>query len=64
MMATDLEGDSQRAISAITIGNRHRRDLGDVSGLANSIAELGLLHPIVIRADGRLIAGERHENIN
>jgi ParB/RepB/Spo0J family partition protein len=49
----------QHAISEIRIGNRYRRDLGDVSGLADSIAELGLLHPIVIRADGRLIAGER-----
>jgi hypothetical protein len=38
---------------------RHRRELGDVSELARRIAELGLLHPIVIRPDGRLIAGER-----
>jgi ParB/Sulfiredoxin domain len=49
----------QHAISEIRIGNRYRRDLGDVSGLADSIAELGLLHPIVIRADGRLVVGER-----
>ena len=37
-----------RRISAITIGVRHRRDLGDIEGLAASIAEVGLLHPVVI----------------
>jgi hypothetical protein len=48
-----------RRISDIRKGFRHRRDLGDIDELAASIAELGLLHPIVIRSDGRLIAGER-----
>ena len=46
-------------ISSIQVGERHRRDLGDVEQLAASIAELGLLHPIVIKPDGVLIAGER-----
>jgi hypothetical protein len=36
-----------RRISAITIGVRHRRDLGGIDGLAASIAEIGLLHPVV-----------------
>ena len=54
------EGRPRRApIAKIHIGKRHRRDLGDVDGLAASIAELGLLHPVVIRPDGALIAGER-----
>ena len=35
---------ANRRISAITIGVRHRRDLGDIEGLAASIAEVGLLH--------------------
>ena len=48
-----------RAIDEITVGFRHRRDLGDIASLATSIAEVGLLHPIVIRPDGVLIAGER-----
>jgi ParB/RepB/Spo0J family partition protein len=48
-----------RPITSITIGTRHRRDMGDVEGLAASIAELGLLHPIVVTPDGKLIAGER-----
>jgi N6-adenosine-specific RNA methylase IME4/ParB-like chromosome segregation protein Spo0J len=46
-------------ISRISIGTRHRRSVGDVSSLAASIAEVGLLHPIPITPDGRLIAGER-----
>ena len=50
---------SERAISDIRIGKRHRVDLGDVAGLSASIREVGLLHPIVIRPDGLLIAGER-----
>jgi ParB family transcriptional regulator, chromosome partitioning protein len=33
--------------------------MGDLAGLAASLAELGLLHPVVIRPDGTLIAGER-----
>src|SRR6516162_8097907 len=46
-------------IDSIRVGPRHRRDMGDIAGLAASIAELGLLHPVVIRPDGFLIAGER-----
>ena len=33
--------------------------MGDIASLAASMAELGLLQSIVIRPDGRLIAGER-----
>jgi hypothetical protein len=32
-------------ISAIILGKRHRRDIGDIEGLAASIADLGLLPP-------------------
>ena len=46
-------------IDAIRVGPRHRKDLGDIPALAASMAELGLLQPIVIRPDGTLIAGER-----
>lgn len=48
-----------RPIAEIRIGHRHRRDLGDVDQLAASIADLGLLQPVVVRPDGQLIAGER-----
>jgi ParB/RepB/Spo0J family partition protein len=47
------------AITKVKIGKRHRRDLGDIDTLARSVADIGLLHPIVVRPDGRLIAGER-----
>ncbi|MGH2447587.1 MAG: ParB N-terminal domain-containing protein [Chloroflexota bacterium] len=47
------------ALSAIRIGERHRRDLGDIDALARNIREVGLLHPVVVRPDGALIAGER-----
>jgi hypothetical protein len=46
-------------VANIRIGKRHRHDLGDITGLAATIAELGLLHPIVVKPDGSLIAGER-----
>lgn len=48
-----------RQISSIVVGRRHRRDMGDIERLAATIADLGLLHPIVIKPDGTLIAGER-----
>jgi ParB-like chromosome segregation protein Spo0J len=46
-------------LDEIELGKRFRKDLGDVTELAVSIAEVGLLHPIVITKDGRLIAGAR-----
>jgi ParB/RepB/Spo0J family partition protein len=46
-------------LDAVKIGTRHRRDMGDIDGLARSIKAVGLLHPIVIRPAGLLIAGER-----
>jgi ParB family chromosome partitioning protein len=48
-----------RAIADIRVGKRHRRDLGDIEGLAASIAAIGLIHPIPIDEDGRLLAGAR-----
>ena len=46
-------------IDGIEIGVRHRHDLGDIDDLAASIANIGLLHPVVVTPDGQLIAGER-----
>jgi len=43
----------------ITVGTRHRKDIGDIAALAAGIADVGLLHPIVVRPDGTLIAGGR-----
>jgi ParB family transcriptional regulator, chromosome partitioning protein len=55
----DLTLTSTFALDDIIIGIRHRRDIGDIGSLARSVAEVGLLHPIVIRPDGVLIAGAR-----
>lgn len=46
-------------IDAIRIERRFRSDLGDLQPLVKSIDSLGLLHPIVVRPDGMLIAGLR-----
>lgn len=54
-----MTGSATMAVASIKRGVRHRRDLGDVDALAASIGDVGLLHPIVIRADHTLIAGER-----
>jgi ParB/RepB/Spo0J family partition protein len=52
-------GSAVFPIDRVVTGIRHRRDMGDLAGLASSMSALGLLHPVVVRPDGRLIAGER-----
>lgn len=46
-------------IDKIQIGERVRKDMGDLKSLAESIARHGLLHPVVIKTDNTLIAGHR-----
>ncbi len=46
-------------ITSIKVEDRQRKDLGDVADLAASMAEHGLIQPIVLNFDNRLIAGER-----
>jgi len=46
-------------IEAIHVSGRHRKDLGDIPELAASIEAIGLLHPIVVTSDHKLIVGER-----
>jgi ParB-like chromosome segregation protein Spo0J len=46
-------------IATIRIGERHRKDLGDLQPLADSIAAEGLLQPIGITATAELVFGER-----
>jgi N6-adenosine-specific RNA methylase IME4 len=50
---------TERLISEIKIGQRHRRDLGDIEALARNIKEIGLLHTFPVTPSGELIAGER-----
>lgn len=49
----------ERTIDSITIGVRHRKDLGDLDKLKESIQSLGLLQPITIAPDGTLLCGRR-----
>jgi N6-adenosine-specific RNA methylase IME4 len=56
---TDSPAAEFRLVSDIKIGNRHRKDLGDITSLALSIQQVGLLHPPVVTPDDILIAGER-----
>lgn len=48
-----------RAVATITVGARHRTDLGDITTLAESIARQGLLQPITLTPDGVLVCGAR-----
>ena len=49
----------QRAISEIIIGERCRKEMGDLVALANSIESVGLMHPVVVDSANNLIAGEQ-----
>ena len=46
-------------LKRIQVGRRFRKALGDLQALAESIEEVGLLHPVVDTPQGRLIAGRR-----
>lgn len=54
-----MNAPQRMPIATIKQGSRFRQDLGDIEGLAESIDEIGLLHPVVVRTDGTLIAGVR-----
>ncbi len=56
LIATEI---TTQKVSDIKVLNRHRRVLGDITMLARSIEEVGLLQPVVIRPDGTLVAGAR-----
>lgn len=49
----------QVRIADIQIGNRHRKEMGDLAGLARSIQEIGLLQPIGVKPDLELVFGHR-----
>jgi ParB-like chromosome segregation protein Spo0J len=52
-------GPTVMRVDKILVGERHRKDMGDIALLAANIAAVGLLHPIVVQPDGTLIAGAR-----
>ncbi len=58
LLASDSRSVAMK-IAEINVGLRFRKDLGDLRTLAASIGDVGLLHPIVVTPEGRLIAGQR-----
>jgi len=46
-------------VASVLIGERTRKNLGDIDGLALSIKQAGLLHPIVVTDKHELVAGGR-----
>ena len=46
-------------ISAVRVGSRHRRDMGDIGQLAASIETVRLLQPIGITPNFDLVFGAR-----
>jgi ParB family chromosome partitioning protein len=46
-------------VADVQVRLRYRKELGNLTSLANSIRSVGLLHPIVITSDRQLIAGQR-----
>ena len=48
-----------RAVDSITVGYRHRRGLGDLQALCDSIRRVGLLGPLTVTPDGLLLCGWR-----
>lgn len=46
-------------VDVVQVQGRYRRNLGDLDSLAQSIADIGLLNPITVTSDFRLVAGER-----
>jgi len=49
----------KKLISEIIVGERHRKDMGDLDQLADSILEEGLLQPVGITPEGELVFGHR-----
>ncbi|NLD76226.1 MAG: ParB N-terminal domain-containing protein [Acidimicrobiales bacterium] len=48
-----------RLVDSIVVGQRHRRDTGDLTPLIDSLKRVGLLQPVTITPDGHLICGYR-----
>ncbi|GAA1873935.1 ParB N-terminal domain-containing protein [Myceligenerans crystallogenes] len=58
-MPEEQLGGLDVAIDGITVGVRHRKELGDLQTLAASIEKLGLLQPITITPNRVLVCGWR-----
>lgn len=51
--------ESSVGVSLVSIGKRFRKDMGDLQSLADSIKAHGLLQPIGVTKDNKLVFGER-----
>ena len=49
----------ERSIDSIVVGERHRREPGDLTPLTDSMKRVGLLQPVTITPEGFLICGYR-----
>lgn len=49
----------QIPLSKIRVGERSRKDMGDLGSLMRSMHKRGLINPITVDAEGNLICGER-----
>ena len=49
----------ERSVASIVVGERHRRDPGDLTPLMDSLRRVGMLQPVTITPDGYLICGYR-----
>ena len=49
----------ERRVDSIVVGQRHRRNAGDLTTLMDSMKRVGLLQPVTITPDGYLICGYR-----
>ncbi|GAB4087302.1 hypothetical protein GCM10028784_39320 [Myceligenerans cantabricum] len=61
-MSDETTGDGlrlDRAVDSIIVGLRHRREVGDLEALRDSIDRLGLLCPLTVTPDGYLLCGWR-----
>jgi ParB-like chromosome segregation protein Spo0J len=61
MMVADHATLRDLKIAAIKVGPRHRKDMGDLTSLAESICQEGLLQPIGVTNRLELVFGEPKE---
>lgn len=54
-----MTGERAVFVESVRVEGRYRKDFGDIETLAKDIAANGLIHPIALTVDSRLIAGER-----
>jgi ParB family chromosome partitioning protein len=54
-----MKTETSLPIADIIIGNRFRKDMGDIAALAETIKSVGMLQPVAINAKKQLVSGQR-----